>query len=111
MNAPLASSAASPPVLMSIDVAGGRITMHGELDRSHVDRLDEAVHALAGSTAASWSVDASSVTFCDTEGLRALLRAKRRAEAAGHRFVVVRPTRCLRRLLDVVGIEVTDALV
>ena len=60
---------------------------------------------LMHSAAASWSVDASGLTFCDAAGLRALVRARRRAERAGRSFDVVHPSPCLRRLLQLVGVD------
>ena len=100
---------APPPFLMSIDVIGARITVRGELDRAHVHRLDEAVGVLAHTPSPRWSVDASAITFCDAEGLRALAKAQRQARAAHRTFVVERACPCLRRMLRLVGVDAEDA--
>jgi anti-anti-sigma factor len=94
-----------PPFLLSIDVADGRITVHGELDRVHVHRFVEAMGVLAYSSSPSWSIDASAITFCDATGLRGLLEARELARAAGRGFRVTHPSRSLRRLLDLVGVD------
>jgi anti-anti-sigma factor len=93
-----------PPFLLSIDIAAGRISLHGELDRRHVDRLLEAVAVLEYSTSPRWSVDLAGVTFCDTAGLHALVEAHRHAQDAGRTFAVTRPGPWLRRLLRLAGL-------
>lgn len=93
-----------PPFLLSIDLVGGRVWLHGDLDRRHVDRLLESVAVLAYSQAPVWSIDVAGVTFCDTAGLRALLEARRLAARAGRGLVVLRAGRWLRGLLDVAGL-------
>jgi anti-anti-sigma factor len=94
-----------PPFLLSVDVAAGCITVHGELDRIHVHPFVEALGALAYSSSPSWSIDASAITFCDATGLRGLLQAQELARAAGRGFRVTHPSRWLRRLLDLVGVD------
>jgi anti-anti-sigma factor len=93
-----------PPFLLSIDLVAGRISLHGELDRRHVDRLLESVTVLNYSTSPRWSIDLAGVTFCDTAGLHALVAAQGLAHDAGRTFVVTRPGHWLCRLLRLAGL-------
>ena len=98
---------AAPPdpadLLLSIDLARGLVRVHGELDRAHAHRLDDAVDVLRGCSAAQWSIDVSGITYCDAGGLRSLLRAHRTAVQVGRRLVITGPSRMLARLLALVG--------
>jgi anti-anti-sigma regulatory factor len=76
------------PFLLSIDIAAGRLAIHGDFDRQHVERFLDAIRLLDHSPSPSWSVDVASVSFCDAGGLRGLLAAQRLAEQAGRTFQV-----------------------
>jgi anti-anti-sigma factor len=89
-----------PPFLLSIDLADGRVSLHGELDRPHVDRLLESVAVLAYSPAPRWSIDLSGITFCDAAGLRALLAVRRLADDAGRPLRMERASAWMQRLLE-----------
>jgi anti-sigma B factor antagonist len=52
-------------------------------------------------------VDLDAVTFMDVSGLRVLLEAARRAQAAGRDFAVARPCPSIRRLLELTAIDQT----
>ena len=106
---PSAPDLPAPPFLLSIDLADGRVAVHGELDRHQVHRLAEAVDALGHSPSHCWSIDVSAVTFCDVEGLRGLLAAQRLADRSGHRLFVTRPSPWLRRLLHLTDLAVPRA--
>jgi hypothetical protein len=60
---PSAPDLTAPPFLLSIDLADGRVAVHGELDRHQVDRLAVAVSVLRHSPWPCWSIDVSAVTF------------------------------------------------
>lgn len=55
------------------------LSLSGELDVSAAAKLDDAVHDLGGA-AASLTIDLSAVSFCDSSGLAALLRARRQLD-------------------------------
>jgi anti-sigma B factor antagonist len=90
------------PFLLSIDVARGRVTVHGDLDRLHVHRLLEALGILIHSPSPTWSVDASGITFCDAGGLRGLLEGQQLAHEAGRGYTVTRARPWLRYLMQLV---------
>jgi anti-anti-sigma factor len=92
------------PFLVSIDVSRGRISLHGDLDREHVPRLLEALGMLPQSPSPNWTVDVSSLDFCDAGGLRGLLAGRQAARDAGRTFVVARPSPWLRELMSLVGL-------
>lgn len=94
-----------PPFLVSIDVVAGRVSLHGELDHLHVDRLLESVAVLRFSEARTWSIDVDAVTFCDAAGLRGLVAAQRLAEDAGRSLALTRCGPWLRELVDAAGLE------
>jgi anti-anti-sigma factor len=52
----------------------------------------------------SVTVDASELTYLDSSGFGALMRARARAKEAGVRFRVVDPSPALRRVADVGGV-------
>jgi anti-sigma B factor antagonist len=56
-------------------------------------------------------VDLDAVTFMDVSGLRVLLQAARRARASGRGFAVARPSRPIRRLLELTAIDQTVEVV
>ena len=105
---PTDPGATPPPFLLSIDIPAGRIAIHGDFDREHLDRFLDAVFLLEDSPAPSLSVDVSAVTFCDAGGLRGLLAAQRLATRTGHAFRVTRAGRWMRRLLPMVGLTAFD---
>jgi anti-anti-sigma factor len=94
-----------PPFLLSIDLDRGRVSLHGELDRPHVDRLLESVAVLGYSTSPRLTIDLAGVTFCDAAGLRGLLEAHRLADDTGRPLAVVRCSPWMRRLLVLAGLS------
>ena len=100
--------ATPPPFLITIDVPAGRVAIHGDFDREHLDGFLDAVRQLADSPAPSLTVDVAAVTFCDAGGLRGLLAAQRLAAQTGRTFRVTRAGRWMRRLLPVVGLTPVD---
>jgi anti-anti-sigma regulatory factor len=93
------------PFLLSIDVAAGRVAIHGDFDRQHVDRFLDVMSLLAYSPSPLWSVDVSAVSFCDAGGLRGLLAAKRLAEDNSRTFRVTRAGPWMRHLLPMIGLS------
>ena len=79
------------------------VALHGELDVATVDGLTDALVGIAGSTLV---VDLSDLTFMDSSGIAALVRAGSRIKADGRGDLVFsRPTAIVRRALEVVGLD------
>lgn len=94
------------PFSVSVSTEGERavVALRGELDLSGVDRAREAIEqAEAGTTLVV--LDLSQLDFMDSTGLEVVLRAARRAHDSGRRLIVQRPSRYVKRLLELTAID------
>ena len=73
----------------------------GELDFAAVALVSERLAQLDGDVA----VDCSRLDFIDAAGLRALLTAHGIRAARGSKLVVVRPSRQVRRVLELTSLD------
>jgi anti-sigma B factor antagonist len=80
------------------------IAFSGELDMSTVPVLEEQLGPFVGNGVATIKLDLRELTFVDSMGLSAFLRARHLAEANGQRLVLVNTTPNVRRLLRVTGL-------
>ena len=79
------------------------VAMHGELDVASAEGLTDALIELAGSTLV---VDLSGLTFMDSSGIGALVRARNRIKAEGlGEMVLTRPGAIVGRALGIVGLS------
>ena len=92
-----------PPLAVSVDLPCARVRVSGELDRESAHHLLEAVAILTSRHSRRWLLDAGDVTFCDAGGLRALSDAHVLAAAHGRRLDVVRTSRPVDRLVELLG--------
>jgi anti-anti-sigma factor len=74
----------------------------GEIDMSTIVVLRRELDA-ARAGAATVLLDLSGVTFMDSTGLHLLLEASRSSAVSDWGFFVVRPSRAVRRLIEVSG--------
>jgi anti-sigma B factor antagonist len=81
-----------------------RLTLSGELDRSVLPALDEALVS-AERRAERIVLDLSELTFIDGGGLRTLQSAGERATRNGHELVVVNPTPWVRQLFELCELD------
>ena len=100
---PARSTQNSRPLLLSIDLRTGRVTVAGELDRAVAHRLGDALGALALTGHRTWTVDAAAITFCDAEGLRVLAAGSAMAQSRGCTLRLVDVAPFTARLLRLVG--------
>ena len=79
-----------------------RVALEGELDLSSVAVLERAVDDAVASAKRSGTVelDLEGVSFMDSAGLRGLLSARQRADAAGRWLRVVAATPAVWRVLE-----------
>ncbi len=89
------------PGLLVASESGGRLRLIGELDIAGVPPL----RALLGEVNGDIEIDCSGLTFIDCAGLRALQETQRACETAGVRLLLIDPSRCLIRLLDLFGLD------
>ena len=81
------------------------VAARGEVDVTSVAVLEEALDAQFEAGTRSVVVDFLGVTFLDSTGLSALVRAHRRCAASGGRLALVMADPQLLRLLAVTGLD------
>jgi anti-anti-sigma factor len=79
------------------------VTAAGELDRSTAERFVACILEALGTKPRSITVDLHGVTFSDSSGLAALLRARSLAFVDQVAFRIRDPSSWLRRLVEVTG--------
>ena len=89
------------PGLLVARRSGGRLRLVGELDIAGVP----ALRALLASVDGDIEIDCSGLTFIDCAGLRVLQETQRACETAGARLLLIAPSRCVTRLLDLFGLD------
>jgi len=72
---------------------------------SGVDRAREAIEQAESAQAALLVLDLSALDFLDSTGLEVILRAARRAHDTGRRLIVQKPSRYVKRLLELTAID------
>ena len=88
--------------VFGIDVAGGVISLSGDLDAHTAPQLDEAINELIRNGEERIVLRMADVGFVDSSGLRSLIRA--RNEGDGERDVVIQsPSAATLRLLEITG--------
>ena len=97
---------AQPPAQLAVDVVEtgeGEVTvaLRGELDLAASGAVAERLAALRGRHVV---IDLRRLTFIDSSGLHVLLRAYRRAAAAGGSVRLRRPPRRVMRTFELVGL-------
>ena len=100
-------SSPEPPVgglRVDVDLAAGRVTLTGELDRITCGQLVAACRLLTAAGPPVCVLDLSAVIFCDAPGLRALTTARDLAQDAGAGLVLAGARPFLRRLLARCGL-------
>jgi anti-anti-sigma factor len=98
-----AGSQPAAPLAVSVDLPSAQVQVTGELDRQSAHHLVEAVAMLTTRSSRRWRLDASGVTFCDVGGLRALSDAHALATSHGRSLQLVRTSRPVDRLVELMG--------
>jgi anti-sigma B factor antagonist len=93
------------PLAVSVDLPSAQVRVSGELDRVNAHHLEDAMVMLTTRPSRRWRLDAGDVTFCDAEGLRALSNAHALAAEHGRSLQLVRTSRSVDRLVDLLGRE------
>jgi anti-sigma B factor antagonist len=77
----------------------------GELDTSNVGQLYEELADLNREGVRPIAINLAELDFVDSTGLSALIAAHKRAEAQGGELILFSPSRDIRRLFEVTGID------
>ena len=87
---------------VSIETTGPTsAVLSGELDLAGISTVQVALARFEGDL----SLDCSGLTFIDAAGLRTLIDAHSRSETKGTKLVLVHPSRCLVRLLELTNLS------
>ena len=79
----------------------GVFIVTGEIDAHSAPALEAQ---LGEAPNGSVVLDMSGVEFIDSSGLRVLVTQQQRRAAHGHQFTVAKPSVCVQRLFDMVGL-------
>jgi anti-sigma B factor antagonist len=86
-------------------LAGARgIALHGELDLTGAPRIEEQVQSALLNGGGAFVLDLSGLSFMDSTGVNALLRARSLLGRERRDLVVVCPPGPVRRVLELIGI-------
>jgi anti-anti-sigma factor len=78
----------------------------GEIDMATAPELDRRLQAAISTRPARIVVDLSAVTFLDSSGINALVRAKNVGDGFGVDLVLESPNEACQRVLKVTGLDV-----
>lgn len=79
------------------------VAARGEFDLAAVEAAEQELGVVEEGSPETIVFDLGHVTFVDSSGLRVLLGAAERARSAGRRFLAVRPSGQVDRLLEMTG--------
>jgi anti-sigma B factor antagonist len=82
-----------------------RLALQGELDISSASRVEREIALLEDTSPRVLVLDLRGLDFMDSTGLRIVVSANARAEAASRRFVVVRGPEPVHRIFRITRLE------
>ena len=87
--------------------SGGQVTisLKGELDLSSVGKVEEELERVEATGTSLLILDLSQLSFLDSTGLRAVVKANERARENGRRFVIVRGPDAVQRVFSITRLE------
>lgn len=80
------------------------VRLEGELDLHGTDRLTAEVHQALSDAAEVVEIDAESLTFADSAGLRAVLMARAETQSTGAVFRMVSVSPSVGRVIEIAGL-------
>jgi stage II sporulation protein AA (anti-sigma F factor antagonist) len=81
------------------------VTVRGDFDLQVAERVADELTQLESAEPELLVMDLSGLSFLDSSGMGVIAAAHGRAEAAGWRFVVVRPPAGVRRAFELSGFD------
>jgi len=89
---------------VEVDYDAATIVVIGEFDMTGTARFWARVSETLATNPPSLTVEARGLTFIDSSGLAALIRAREAAKEAGVAFRVSEPSPMLRRIVELTGV-------
>lgn len=91
---------------VEVEARAGWTLFHvsGELDYGTAQVWEEGLSEPLSPGGGPVAVEVSRVVFCDTASITCFIHAYRQAQASGTRFVFLRPSEQVRRLLAITGL-------
>jgi anti-anti-sigma factor len=81
------------------------IRLRGDFDFGNVEMLRRTLRSVSSPVGSRIALDAAEVTFIDVVSIEAILAARHEQRAAGRDLVIVNPSRPVRRLIQLAGLE------
>ena len=81
------------------------VTLPAEIDMANADRVSADLQTAFGPGVTTVVADMTTTTFCDSQGVRALVRAYKQAAASGAELRVVVPSARVLRVLAILGLD------
>ena len=82
-----------------------RVALSGELDIASSPLFEEALDAVIADGSRAVMIDLRDLTFIDSSGLRALLRARTQAESSGKGLILIGASDSAQRLFELTGMQ------
>ena len=98
-------------VELSLDAEHGRALLYGELDMASTDWLRTVLDQVRQDGCRFLVLDLSQLKFLGVTGLEVIVRIAGEYAEAGGQITLTRPTRIVRRILDLTGLNDHLALV
>ena len=81
------------------------VRLHGEFDMASFEEVDAILASEQLNGHKRVIVDLRGLEFIDSSGLRALVRAQKRAQTAGRQFCIVRGSEQVQRVFELTGLQ------
>lgn len=89
---------------VTIEPTAAGYLLSGDIDAHSAERIVDLLEPLPEGTE-DITLTMSDVDFIDSSGLRVLIEAHQRAEAAGRRLILDSPSRAVLRVIQISGLE------
>lgn len=103
---PASADEVATPFTIAVDnrAEESTVTLGGALDMASAPQLEDALASLCSDSKRT-TLDCSGLTFCDSAGLSALIRAHQRHQADGRHLTLTASPHVLQRLLTMTGLD------
>ena len=92
-------------VVVAVSDGVATVTVQGEIDAVTGERFSEALAEAIATSETGIVIDMHEITFFGSEGVRAIVDARRLAADAGRTVAVARPSPVVKRLFGIIGLD------